>query len=1166
MVVKPPKLFLQDALTNNSFSIEDTDRTLRMTLDHSFSYLYRLQRNMLIYEELFYTTRNVVPEPDYGDLWMDSREQICINFPVQLIPAQFREKFRCSKFYGTKFQYGAIVENHQLFTRLPVILIDNQVLRDFDIESYDDYFTAHLNFDRYFLHTTKFDTPNWEYEFIDHNISVQVVNNSNYFDLETNTGMLQMNSYSSHDYDRIQMAYLKNFGFQRKDGGSYFATLFFGKERLGTQLIEVIFNSEGDMELCYDKTSLDKLKGYTGAITVRLYYYRYMYKYAGYRDERNAQSDIIRMMPVGDTITSERFVIRDKDSHNYGMPIPTENILLFRSTKGDGSGIYDKPSHYPNQAITITYPNIYHIDGDDLSEEDGFQIYYFYMKPYDLTYEYMYDFFYEMMGIKWPNVPLEAIVNIVRLGDLSLLREMNAFTEENSEELLRLAAAYHSIAAVTNGYIDESYAGSLFTYLIGVEAPNFNEAILEFSTNLVDSAEPMELSIRDKRFAEVFTFVTEHPIVDYFYDEVDYVRNYSEDIHPFQYKVEKLKSFIRDDWKALLNYVRVQNKVGIKYEFSAKTMDLESRYRTAREDGRPFKEPMYVFPIQKIEPNNSLSARIFIDGLMCATFALERYEFTDFFYIPADYITEDSYIEIEVFHYYEAERVHTFTVNEPYIELDFPAKQFSRPTISDLYFYPGTEDTLERIDKDKFSLEFISGRYNYYTDDGTPISIFYKSCPHGNANKGSYYDVFGHAFTFEGQPTPENNIDTIELNAMIADGSLIEDVGYMTDNHLTIVKLEEIVTYDRVFSGETTLQEEDDKGLLYSDITKVRITLLDKSMYEEPITIAIHKKPMFKGTKLHTTAYPSYSTPVPNSQEIEEYTRAFKNGRKISRNRYDFTDYFDGIMGIQMLEKLVRGDTMGFDITPFRNRLIYYKKDIETDSLDLRGYINKPFDTKFYEVYVNGRRLNKTNLFPISPWEIKLGGLKSLHNLEIYEKDRDWEYYGLDFSNYYTISDFIREPFLDEDEIRDLIGEFPPNTDDEEELPWDKELDLISVYFEIFYYMKLVPMHFVTADKLQFNTDDIRKKYPVIDDIFHIKNSMGEDVLFLNPDLYYEAKEDDSGGIAGPSTDSSTGDGEQSEQEDANIRNRWRVFLLGNPSLENLDPDEPEENDYWEGD
>ena len=148
MVVKPPKLFLQDALTNNSFSIEDTDRTLRMTLDHSFSYLYRLQRNMLIYEELFYTTRNVVPEPDYGDLWMDSREQICINFPVQLIPAQFREKFRCSKFYGTKFQYGAIVENHQLFTRLPVILIDNQVLRDFDIESYDDYFTAHLNFDR----------------------------------------------------------------------------------------------------------------------------------------------------------------------------------------------------------------------------------------------------------------------------------------------------------------------------------------------------------------------------------------------------------------------------------------------------------------------------------------------------------------------------------------------------------------------------------------------------------------------------------------------------------------------------------------------------------------------------------------------------------------------------------------------------------------------------------------------------------------------------------------------------------------------------------------------------------------------------------------------------------------------------------------------------------
>lgn len=1153
MVVKTPKEFLQDALTNNSFSIDDTDRALRMTLDHSFSYLYRLQRNMAIYEELFYTTRNVVSEPDYGDLWMDSRERICVNFPIQLIPAQFREKFRCSKFYRTKFSYDEIPSHRQLFTRLPVILIDNKVLRDFDIEAYDDYFTVHLGFDRYFLHTKKFDVPNWEYEFIDHKMSVQVINNSDYFDILTNTGMIKKNSYDGYGYNRLQMSYLDNFGFKPKEDGLYFAVVFLGNNRLGTQLIEVEFDDNGDPVICYDDTSLAEISGYTGPVTIRFYFYRYLHKYKSFRDPDNELRNFIEMHVVDDVPTSDVFVLQKDDGTTYGLPVPTENILLFKSRVNEDGGEYVNPTHYPNTSIRLTYPNIYKISGD-LGIEDGFKVYYFYMKPYDLTYEYMYKFFYDMMKIKWEDLSLDAVFTTVLLGDLNLIRDTDGNISSKYEELHQLAAAYHTKLYLDRKLIDEEYAGNMFYYLLDSADETFERTKLEFATR-DNSAEPLrELPEEFSAFARVFDFVVNHPIVDYYYDEVDYLRNYADTTHPFQYKVEKLKSFIKDDWKSLLNYVRGQNKVGIKYEFSTKNMDLAARYKTARENGNPFKEPMYAFPIQKVEPNNSLSARIFIDGLLCVTFALERFEFTDIFYIPADYITEDSYIEIEVFHYYEVEKVHTFTLGAPYVELEFPAKDFIKPTISDIYFHLGEEDTLDRLDKEKFSLEFISERYNYYTDEGTPIEIFYKVCGHGDKNKGPYYDHAGHCFTFEGQPNPEYNITTGELTNLLAAGKLVEDVGYMTDNHLQIVRLEDVVTYDRVLLGETTLQTKDNKGLLYSDITKVRITLLDRSLYDEPITIAIHKKPMFRGNKLHTTTYPSYSTPIPNSQDAEEYTRAFKNGRLISKNRYDFTDYFDGILGIQMLEKLVRGDTMGFDITPFRNRLVYYKKDINADYIDLRGYINKPFDTKFYEVYVNGRRLNKTNLFPISPWEIRLGGLHSLHNLEIYEKDRDWEYYGIDFSNYYTISDFIREPFLDEDEVRKLIGDFPPNVDEEEELPWDCELDLISVYFEIFYYMKLVPMHFVTGSKNQFNTDEIKKRFPIIDKLYHVKNELGEDILFLNPNIYYEA-EDGNDPIGGTESD-----------EEGSDEPRWRVFLLGNRDTDDLDPDEPPEDDYWKGD
>ena len=203
MVLKPSKEFLQEALTNNSFDIDSTDKALRITLDHSFSYLYRLQRNMVCYEEYFYTTRNVVDQPDYGDLFMDARERICVNFPASLILQQYREKFRTSKYYRELVDYTTLKTDHTLFSRLPVILIDNCVLRSFQMDMYDDFFTAHLPFGRYFLHTTKYDHERKEYEFVNHTMSLQVINNSFYEDIQTNSGMLMRNSYDEHSYDRI---------------------------------------------------------------------------------------------------------------------------------------------------------------------------------------------------------------------------------------------------------------------------------------------------------------------------------------------------------------------------------------------------------------------------------------------------------------------------------------------------------------------------------------------------------------------------------------------------------------------------------------------------------------------------------------------------------------------------------------------------------------------------------------------------------------------------------------------------------------------------------------------------------------------------------------------------------------------------------------------------
>ena len=1293
MVVKTPKQYLQDAITNNTFNIEDTDRNIRMTLDHSFSYLYRLQRNMAIYEELFYTTRNVVDQPDYGDFYLGRRERVCANYPIALIPTQYREKFRVSPYYGKKIPYEEINKDHRLFTRLPVITIDDRVVRTFEFIPNDDFFTVNFGFDRYFLKEKDFDEENWEYPYVDHNVSVQVINNSDFVDIVTNTGMLKENSYDRSGFDRLKLEYIEKFGFTKKKDGEYFATIFFGEEPLGTQLIEVETDAVGDLVLRYDVGNLQRMVTYTGKVTVRLYFYRYLHKYDSFRYNNWQDTKLVKTHKIDGEIETDTFLLTDKEGEVLPVPIPTENFLIYKTDDVEDpvNHMYSTPSHFSNKNVSLTYPNIYNITSN-IQLGDRFRVYYFYIHPYELVYQHLYDFIRRCFIYMWRGMNIEEIINVVRLGEFTLLpralcppdevgdeydpddtriryvdvkltmdprdtddiwvkvlkdiidpdpgdsgpEDVDINKEPNPEKttpydnLRMLTAIYHVKRMVKFGLIPKLSAADAFWYLyehmtskmesiedikhdyivsIGRDPDkkppedNFTDYIItpdvhdtknywmkalgapeikypiddEYVSDMPSTGhyKPTvtlrKIPVYAQSLYRVFMFLTTHPIVEYIYDEVDFIRNYSDEICAFQYKVEKFKEFIRDDYRALLNYVRVQNKVAMKYEFALSRDDLAARYRTEKADGTPFKEPMYAFPIQKIDPDNSISARIFINGLLCTTFAFERYSFTDFFYIPVTYIEDaqreyaehdalyadllekpsEIYVEIEVFHYYELKHRCVFKHEEPYVDLKFPAKEFVKPTISDIYFYPGDTDCIERIDKEKFRLEFTTERYNYFVDENTPIAIYYKVCgEHGDSKKDVYYDIYGRCFSFEGQPMPDKDIDSGDVSAMLSVGKLREEVGYETDNHLTIIRLEDAVTYDRVAAGETTLQAEDDKGLLFSDITNVRVILLDPEWYDKPITVAVSKRPMFKGAKIYRVDFPQYSTPIPNYEEAQEYTRVFKNGRLISKNRYGFTDYFEGITGIQMLDQLNRGDSIGFDITPFRNRLIYYKEELDSDTIDLRGYINKPFDPQFYEVYLNGRRLNRTNLFPISPWEIKLGGLHSIYNLEIYERDRDWEYYGINFSNYYTLSDLLREPFVSSGVktrlIRNEIGNLTPNDNCEERQPWDSLFDLYSVYFQVFYFMKLIPMNFVTGDKEQFNTDEIRKKYPIINDFYHKTNELGEDVLFLNPDYYYEPEAEDYEEIPGDERD-------------------WNVYLLGNTVTEDLEPMVDPEDDYWKG-
>ena len=226
------------------------------------------------------------------------------------------------------------------------------------------------------------------------------------------------------------------------------------------------------------------------------------------------------------------------------------------------------------------------------------------------------------------------------------------------------------------------------------------------------------------------------------------------------------------------------------------------------------------------------------------------------------------------------------------------------------------------------------------------------------------------------------------------------------------------------------------------------------------------------------------------------------------------------------------GDLLYIDITPYRYTQIYHKKTLLRKGalIDLKGVINKPFDVRYYDIYLNGRKLSYNNIFTITPWKIAIVNMKSNYNLDIYERERDWEYFGLDYSEttyYFSFDELVNSQIVSDEEFKKLIIDrinelkdprlvIHPNTFDEEPLDYSDDLLIYPIFF-IFYYDELVPKTYVNPDELQFNVNFIRENFEEIDHYYKeqpIDSSRNEfererkifypPALCLDPDTWVE--------------------------------------------------------------
>lgn len=282
------------------------------------------------------------------------------------------------------------------------------------------------------------------------------------------------------------------------------------------------------------------------------------------------------------------------------------------------------------------------------------------------------------------------------------------------------------------------------------------------------------------------------------------------------------------------------------------------------------------------------------------------------------------------------------------------------------------------------------------------------------------------------------------------------------------------------------------------------IQLLDQSLTGHSLELIVKKRAFVQKKAIHS-AEDNLNPFTFNLDSINDkrHYRIFKNGQLVPTSYYniDFDVHMSDVffVGLDIVTNI--GDELITDCTPNKYQEIHYTKDIpENGFIDLKGLIDEPIDLKWYDIYLNGLKLNKTNIDIISSTKFFIKNVNSTHNLYILKKNRDEEVFKLNY-NAYDICDDLWSSLQ---EIRD--AEFNIHPDIIDSLPDFLDVtienlgsDLLRFYSNMMKYISINP-------DIQNVSDDWVKEFPSLfttDKIFIVNPDQApsaEFVMQINPD------------------------------------------------------------------
>lgn len=295
------------------------------------------------------------------------------------------------------------------------------------------------------------------------------------------------------------------------------------------------------------------------------------------------------------------------------------------------------------------------------------------------------------------------------------------------------------------------------------------------------------------------------------------------------------------------------------------------------------------------------------------------------------------------------------------------------------------------------------------------------------------------------------------------------------------------------------ISQSDYKFIIYNDIAEDFIEIctdghyiIDRDFYliinsnhvGENLRLLVDNSTVYLDFDFDSTESTHYSSFVGTGKIRNNNVRIFKNGLNLPASRFFVSE--NTASGCQadvaVSSECNANDVLAFDIVPVEFNTEFYMKEIDND----KGYVctedclTSYLDLRWYDIYLNGKKLNKNNVEIISCNKFFVKNVDSLKNLYIVKRDGLYDSFSMRHDN--DISNKLL------DEVENLLDDLKEDKEIIRDTADDIVADAItSLFLHLMFVSKILEFTFINPNKKQL-TPGIKSQFPELFNEYDILN------------------------------------------------------------------------------